>query len=54
MSVQSCKWATIDIEGLRHTVNVTAQTLYEAVALGMAANQKYETQTFENRADTGR
>jgi hypothetical protein len=27
----------MDIEGVAHTVEVTAETLYEAVALGMAA-----------------
>src|ERR1700682_261599 len=37
MSVQSSKVTIRDMEGVSHTVEVTAETLYEAVALGMAA-----------------
>src|ERR1700724_696405 len=37
MSVRSCKVTIQDMEGVSHTVGVTAATLYEAVALGMAA-----------------
>jgi hypothetical protein len=37
MSVRCCKVTIQDLEGVTHTVNVTAETLYEAVALGMAA-----------------
>src|SRR3982074_2280968 len=37
MSVRRCKVTTQDMEGASHTVEVTAETLYEAVALGMAA-----------------
>ena len=37
MSVRSCKVTIQDLEGVTHTVEVTAETLYEAVALGMAA-----------------
>ena len=37
MSIRSCKVTILDIEGVSHTVEVTAETLYEAVALGMAA-----------------
>src|SRR6202049_4605895 len=37
MSVRSCKVTLTDMEGVSHTVEVTAGTLYEAVALGMAA-----------------
>lgn len=37
MSVRSCKVTIQDLDGVTHTVNVTASTLYEAVALGMAA-----------------
>jgi hypothetical protein len=37
MSVRSCKVTIQDMEGVSHTVEVTAETLYEAVALGMAA-----------------
>ena|ERR1700730_3637232 len=37
MSVRSCRVTIQNIEGISHTVEVTAETLYEAVALGMAA-----------------
>jgi hypothetical protein len=37
MPVRSCKVTITDIEGTSHTVEVTAATLYEAVALGIAA-----------------
>lgn len=37
MAVRSCKVTIQDMEGVSHTVEVTAATLYEAVALGMAA-----------------
>ena len=37
MTVRSCKVTIQDMEGVTHTVNVTAETLYEAVALAMAA-----------------
>jgi|SRR5665213_2681065 len=37
MTVRACKVTIQDTEGVTHTVNVTAETLYEAVALGMAA-----------------
>jgi hypothetical protein len=37
MSVRSCKVTIRDMEGVSHTVEVTAGSLYEAVALGMAA-----------------
>jgi hypothetical protein len=37
MSVRSCKVTIQDLQGVSHTVTVTAATLYEAVALGMAA-----------------
>jgi hypothetical protein len=37
MSVRSCKVTIEDMNGVRHTVEVTAGSLYEAVALGMAA-----------------
>src|SRR5690349_8079894 len=37
MSVRSC-WVTIrDLEGIEHTAEVTAESLYEAVALGLRA-----------------
>ena len=37
MPVRSCKVTIRDLGGVTHTVDVTAETLYEAVALGMAA-----------------
>jgi len=37
MAVRSCKVTSEDMNGVRHTVDVTAGSLYEAVALGMAA-----------------
>ena len=37
MPVRSCKVSIPDMEGVEHTVEVTASSLYEAVALGLAA-----------------
>ncbi len=37
MPVRSCKVTIEDMNGVRHTVDVTAGSLYEAVALGLAA-----------------
>src|ERR1700719_1402944 len=37
MPVRSCKVTIEDMNGVSHTVEVAAETLYEAVALGMAA-----------------
>ena len=37
MPVRSCKVTIKDLDGVAHTVEVTASTLYEAVALGMTA-----------------
>jgi hypothetical protein len=37
MPVRSCKVTIEDMNGVGHTVDVTAGSLYEAVALGMAA-----------------
>jgi hypothetical protein len=37
MPVRSCKVTIRDLAGVDHTVRVTAGTLYEAVALGLAA-----------------
>ena len=37
MAVRSCTVTIQDLEGVSHTVNVTAATLYEAVALDLAA-----------------
>src|SRR6266403_3228315 len=37
MPVRSCRVTIRDMEGVAHTVEVTAATLYEAVAQGLAA-----------------
>ena len=37
MSVRSCRVSIQDLEGITHTVEVTAESLYEAVAQGLAA-----------------
>lgn len=37
MPVRSCRVTINDMEGIDHTVSVTASTLYEAVALGLVA-----------------
>jgi hypothetical protein len=37
MSVRSCRVTIQDMDGVSHTVEVTAATLYEAVAQGLAA-----------------
>jgi hypothetical protein len=37
MPVRSCRVTITDLDGVAHTVQVTAATLYEAVALGLAA-----------------
>jgi hypothetical protein len=37
MAVRSCRVTLTDLEGVSHTVEVTATTLFEAVALGIAA-----------------
>ena len=37
MAVKSCRVTVTDLEGVSHTAQVTATTLYEAVALGLAA-----------------
>jgi hypothetical protein len=36
-SCKSCRVTITDMEGIAHTVEVTAGSLYEAVALGLAA-----------------
>jgi hypothetical protein len=35
--VRSCRVTIKDMDGVKHTVEVTAETLYEAVALGLVA-----------------
>jgi hypothetical protein len=37
MAIRSCRVAICDRDGVDHTVQVTASTLYEAVALGLAS-----------------
>jgi hypothetical protein len=37
MAVRSCCVTIQDVDGVSHTAEVTAATLYEAVALGLAA-----------------
>jgi hypothetical protein len=37
MSARSCRVTITDLEGIAHSVEVTASSLYEAVALGLAA-----------------
>jgi hypothetical protein len=42
MSLRSCRVTIQDMKGVSHTVEVTAATLYEAVAQGLAAIQGQE------------
>jgi hypothetical protein len=42
MPVRSCRVTIDDMDGFSHTVEVTAATLYEAVALGLAAIRSKE------------
>jgi hypothetical protein len=42
MEVKSCRVTISDMEGVAHTVEVTAGTLYEAVALGLKQLQGNE------------
>jgi hypothetical protein len=42
MAVRTCRVTITDLEGISHTVQVTASTLYEAVALGLAALRGHE------------
>jgi len=37
MSLRSCRVTVCDMQGVKHSLEVTASTLYEAVALGLAA-----------------
>ena len=37
MAVRTCRVTITDMEGVAHSVSVTAASLYEAVALGLAA-----------------
>jgi hypothetical protein len=42
MAVKSCRVTVTDMEGISHTVQVTAATLFEAVALGLVAVRGHE------------
>ena len=42
MAMRSCRVTVHDLDGVAHTVEVTAGTLYEAVALGLAAIRGHE------------
>src|SRR5258708_1432043 len=42
MPVRSCRVTILDMDGVAHTVEVTAATLYEAVAQGLAAIRRNE------------
>jgi hypothetical protein len=42
MPVRSCRVTIQDMDGVAHTVEVTAATLYEAVAQGLAAVRRNE------------
>jgi hypothetical protein len=37
MALRTCRVSCRDIDGVEHTVEVTAESLYEAVARGLAA-----------------
>ena len=37
MAIRSCRVTIQDMQGITHTVEVTAATLYEGVAQGLAA-----------------
>lgn len=37
MTARSCRVTIQDLEGVAHTIEVTAESLYEAVAQGLAA-----------------
>ena len=37
MAARTCRVTTTDLEGVSHTAEVTGTTLYEAIALGLAA-----------------
>ena len=42
MAARSCRVTIQDLEGIAHTVDVTAESLYEAVAQGLAALRGHE------------
>jgi hypothetical protein len=42
MAIRSCRVTIRDLDGVAHTVEVTAASLYEAVAQGLAALRGHE------------
>ena len=42
MSVRSCRVIVQDLDGISHTAELTASSLFEAVAQGLAALRKHE------------
>lgn len=42
MQVRSCRVTIRDIEGMSHSVDVTASTVYEAVAQALAALRRHD------------
>ena len=42
MAARSCRVSVQDLEGITHSVEVTAESLYEAVAQGLAALRGHE------------
>src|ERR1700752_1283632 len=42
MPIRTCRVTVQDLDGVTHTVEVTAATLYEAVAQGLAAIRGHE------------
>ncbi len=42
VTLRSCIVSVRDLEGIEHAVSVTAETVYEAVALGLAAMRQDE------------
>lgn len=42
MSLRLCRVTVCDMEGVKHSVEVTASTLYEAVALGLVAIREHD------------
>lgn len=40
--MRACRVTISDLDGVKHTVEVTAATLYEAVALGLVAVRAHE------------
>jgi hypothetical protein len=42
MSLRFCRVTVCDMEGVKHSVEVTASSLYEAVALGLVAISEHD------------